>query len=482
MEITIDNRTIEANRGESVLQAALRNGIQIPHFCYHPQLSIAGSCRICLVKVEGVGKLMPACNLSAAPNMKVSTLAPEVDRAREQVMQFMMLNHPVDCGICDKAGECRLQDYEFAYGPPRSRSTDAKHHKRKLHDLSPRIQLDNERCILCSRCVRFTREVSKSHMLGIVDRGAHAVVERVDPTSAEDPYSDNVIGLCPTGALLSRDFLYQSRVWFLEPVRSVCTGCSRGCSIDLWRRKSEWRLRSLGEERNSMLYRVTARDNPEINGPWLCNKGYDQHKQASRQRMLTPMLGDAPAAIEQALGEARDLIARARNPAALVSAQASNEELDAFKTTLGARFCVYTREDSVAQPGEVVEDAFLIKSDKNPNSHGVRERFGWKALTAADAQAHDLFLVWGDWGDDDAFGGARVIHLAAFARQRDGRADVQIPLSTTFERSGSFSNFEGKHNRFEKVLDKPPLVQHAADVFAQLETQLAGLLALPEVS
>ncbi|HEY6123980.1 MAG TPA: 2Fe-2S iron-sulfur cluster-binding protein [Steroidobacteraceae bacterium] len=480
MELTIDDRTIEARSGESVLQAALRHGIEIPHFCYHPHLSIAGACRICLVKVEGVPKLMAACNLSVAPNMKVTTLVPEVGRAREHVMQFLMLNHPVDCGICDKAGECRLQDYEYAYGLPRSRSTDAKHHKRKLHDLSPRIQLDNERCILCSRCVRFTREVSKSNMLGIVERGAHAFVERADPTSADDPYSDNVIGLCPTGALLSRDFLYQSRVWFLEPVRSVCTGCSRGCSIDLWRRKKEWRQRSLGEERNSMVYRVTAHENPEINGPWLCNKGFDQHKLMSRERTLTPMLGDAAASIDEALARARDLIAGARSPAALVSALASNEELDAFKRTLGAHFRVYAREDSVPQPEEVVEDDFLIKSDKNPNSHGVRERFGWRALTPTDAQAHDLFFIWGDWGDYESFGHARVIHLASFARQRDRHADVHIPLSTTFERSGTFSNFEGKQNRFEKVLDKPPLVQHAEDVFAQLQAQLVGPQRHPE--
>jgi NADH-quinone oxidoreductase subunit G len=388
----------------------------------------------------------------------------------------------VDCGICDKAGECRLQDYEFAYGLPQSRSTEPKHHKRKLYDVSPRIQLDNERCILCSRCVRFTREVSKSNMLGIVERGAHAFVERLDPQSDDDPYSDNVIGLCPTGALLSRDFLYQSRVWFLEPVRSVCTGCSRGCSIDLWRRRKEWRLRSLGEERNSMVYRVTAHENLEVNGPWLCNKGFDQHKLMSTERTLTPLLGGAPVTIEEALAHARDLIAQARSPAALVSALASNEELDAFKATLGARFRVYAREDSVAQAGEVVEDDFLIKSDKNPNSHGVRERFGWRTLTAADAQAHDLFLVWGDWGDYDGFGGARVIHLESFARQHDRHADVHIPLSTTFERSGTFCNFEGKRNRFEKVLDKPPLVQHAGDVFAQLEAQLAAPQRSPEAA
>ena len=271
MELTIDDRTIEANRGESVLQAALRHGIEIPHFCYHPHLSIAGSCRICLVKVEGVRKLMPACNLSVAPNMKVSTLAPEVGRARQQVMQFLMLNHPVDCGICDKAGECRLQDYEFAYGLPRSRSTDPKHHKRKLYALSPRIQLDNERCILCSRCVRFTREISNEHAR---HRRARRTRVRRPPRSdlRRRPYSDNVIGLCPTGALLSRDFLYQSRVWFLEPVRSVCTGCSRGCSIDLWRRKKEWRLRSLGEERNSMLYRVTAARTPRSTVPGFATR------------------------------------------------------------------------------------------------------------------------------------------------------------------------------------------------------------------
>ena len=130
----------------------------------------------------------------------------------------------------------------------------------------------------------------------------------------------------------------------------------------------------------------------------------------------------------------------------------------------------------------MVEDDFLIKSDKNPNSHGVRERFGWRTLTAADAQAHDLFLVWGDWGDYDGFGRARVIHLASFARQRDRHADVHIPLSTTFERSGTFCNFEGKRNRFDKVLDKPPLVQHAADVFAQLEAELAGPQKLREAS
>src|SRR6476646_5684797 len=266
MQVQIDGAVIDAKEGETLLQAALRNGIDIPYFCYHPALSIAGNCRMCLVKIEGVSKLMPSCNVSVAANMKADTASADVQRARRDVMQFLMLNHPVDCDICDKAGECRLQDHQYAYGSPRSLSSEPKHHKRKLYDLTPRIQLDNERCILCSRCVRFTKEVSRSNLLGIVERGGHAYIERTEDGDLADPYSDNVIGLCPTGALLSRDFLYKSRVWYLEPVRSVCTGCSRGCSIDVWRRKKEWRMRSLGEERNSMLYRVTAHENPEING------------------------------------------------------------------------------------------------------------------------------------------------------------------------------------------------------------------------
>ena len=469
MEVRIDGTTIEARAGETVLQAALRNGIDIPYFCYHRSLSISGNCRMCLVKVEGVSKMMPSCNVSVAANMKVDTASPEVQRARRDVMQFLMLNHPVDCGICDKAGECRLQDLQYAYGTPRSRSSDPKHHKRKLYDLTPRIQLDNERCILCSRCVRFTKEISKTNLLGIVDRGGHAYVERNQDAALADAYSDNVIGICPTGALLSRDFLYKSRVWYLEPVRSVCNGCSRGCSVNLWRRKKEWWLRGeLGEAANRAIYRVTASDNPDINGPWICNKGFDLHKTAARERALTPMIAGAAATLDDALDAARRLLVQSQRPAALVSSQASSEELGAFETALGRRVKVYTRQDCAPAPGEVVEDGFLIKADKNPNSYDVHARFGSVPLPAADTLAHDLFIVWGEWERYALLGRARVIHLTAYPPPRTPHPDVHIPLSTWVERNGTFVNFEGKRNRFERVFDKPPLVAHAVHVFERL--------------
>ncbi len=465
--ILIDEREIDAHEGETVLQAAKRHGIDIPHFCYHDKLSIAGSCRMCLVKVNNLPKLMPACNVTVAPKMTVLTQTDEVQRARKQVLQFILLNHPVDCGICDKAGECMLQDNQALYGVGESRSIDPKHHKRKLHELSPRISLDNERCILCSRCVRFTREISGSNALGIVERGNHAYVDRMPSVPFDDPYSDNVVGICPTGALLSSDFLYQSRVWFLEPVRSVCTGCERGCSVQVWRRAKLREPRMPGAAKKNTAYRISAFDNPDINGPWLCNKGFDLHKTMARDRALQPMVSGKAVTADEAVAQAQRLLAQARKPAVLVSAHGSNEELDALQSALGSRLTAYVRQDNQPAPGEVVEDHLLIKADKNPNSFGVRQRFGQAAFDAA--AGHDLVLVWGEFSARASLGEARVVHLATFGQAADQTAaDVLIPVSTTFERSGSFSNFEGKTNVFEAVFDKPDGVLHAADVFRRL--------------
>lgn len=466
INLKIDNLPIEAHPGETVLQAALRNGIDIPHFCYHPCLSLAGNCRICLVKVDGRPKLMPSCNLEVAPNMEIESETEEVRRARQAVLQFITLNHPVDCGICDKAGECRVQDYHVKHGEGEALSREPKHRKPKLKSLGERILLDNERCILCSRCVRFTREVSHSHMLGIVERGSHARVTRLESVPFEDPYSDNVIGICPSGALLSRDFLYKSRVWYLEPVRSVCSGCSRCCSIQAWRRKKNWHVRSLSPDLNRAVYRVAPFENPEINGHWICNKGFDLHKSQSRVRALSPMIGAEEVSVEEALAEARRLLSEAANPAVLVSAHASNEELVAFRETLAGRFTVYTREDCRPAAGEVLQDDLLIRADKNPNGYRVRELFGSRRFDPT--AGHDLVLVWGELEDYLPFVRARVIHLTPFALPGEQTPDLLIPIPTLFERRGSFTNFEGKLNRFEAVFDKPQQVLDPAELFERI--------------
>ena len=217
-EIFINGQSIQAERDQTVMQAALAHGISIPYFCWHPALSIAGNCRICAVQVEGRSWVEIACNMPVSEGLRMLTDSEQVRAYRKELMQLVTLNHPVDCGICDKAGECTLQDYHYKYNGSPSVSREPKVRSTKFHPLSERIVLDNERCILCSRCVRFTREISKSNALGITQRGDTSLVRAAeDHPLDDDPYSDNVIDICPVGALLSRPFLYKARVWYLEP-------------------------------------------------------------------------------------------------------------------------------------------------------------------------------------------------------------------------------------------------------------------------
>ena len=453
-EIFINGQSVQAEKGQTVLQAALANGFFIPYFCWHPNLSIAGNCRICVVQPEGKNWVEIACNMPVADGVRVLTDSELVREHRKMTLQFILLNHPLDCGVCDKAGECSLQDYHFAYNGESGGSVDAKVHATKFYEPNSRIVLDNERCILCSRCVRFTREVSGSNGLGMLDRGDHSVVRASDDGAFErDAYSDNVIDICPVGALLSKSFLHKARVWYLKPTPSVCPGCARGCTVDIWHRKPEWRVRTLDQRENETIARVTPRENPEVNGPWICNKGRDLAKLFERPRAATPMLKAKPVTVAAAVDAARGLIAGAKQPVALVSTWGSNEELAAFKSSLGARFTTFVKRDRTAEPGEVIEDDLLIRADKNPNTATAEALFG-KAPVAFPAGT-DLVLVWGEgFNFAQLPRGARVIYLSSFLAPENGYADVFLPVSLQTERSGHYTNFEGVVSAFEPCFAK----------------------------
>ncbi len=378
-EIFINGQAIEARDDQTVMQVAREHGIYIPYFCWHPNLSVVGNCRMCLVEVEGRG-LDISCNMPVSKGMKVFTDSEEVQAHRKAMLQFITLNHPVDCGICDKAGECMLQDYHYEYSGQRSLSHDAKVRSTKYYNLSNRILLDNERCILCLRCTRFTHEVSKSMALGVERRGDVSNIRPVeDRPLSEDPYSDNIVDICPVGALQSRQFLYKTRVWYLEPTRSVCPRCSRGCNIQVWHRKQEWQLKALDPKQNDSIARITPFENAEVNGPWICNVGRDLAQVFERARADEPMLKGRPVNLAAALDEARRIISSARHPVALVSNWGSNEELDSFKQYLGEVFHSFVKEDWRAEPGERIEDDLLIRADKNANTARARELFGTAA-------------------------------------------------------------------------------------------------------
>jgi NADH-quinone oxidoreductase subunit G len=472
-EIFIDGHPVQAKDNQSVLEAALANGHFIPYFCWHPKLSVAGNCRICVVQVEGRSWVEISCNMPVTEGLKVFTDSELVRAHRKTVMQFLTLNHPVDCGICDKAGECKLQDYHYAYNGTPSISRDAKVRSTKFHDLSERIVLDNERCILCSRCVRFTHEISKSSALGIKQRGDASVVRASEDGALDrDPYSDNVIDICPVGALLSRPFLYKARVWYLTATPSVCPGCARGCAVNLWHRKPTWQLKALDPRQNLSIARVTPLENPAVNGPWICNKGRDLAQIFERPRAEEPMLKGSPVALSAAIDAARRLIGAARHPVALVSSWGSNEELAAFNDTLGGRFKAFVKADRVPGPGEPLQDDLLIRPDKNPNTAAARALFG-NAATTFDAET-DLVLVWGEGCDFARLPAkAKIVFLNAYLQPENGHADVFFPVSVQTERAGHYTNFEGVVSAFEACFPKKPEVTDAETVFGALATAKA---------
>jgi len=477
-EIFINGHSIQADSGQTVLQAALAHGHEIPYFCYHPALSIAGNCRVCVVQVEGRSWVEIACNMPVTEGLRVLTDSELVREHRKSMLQLTLLNHPVDCGICDKAGECTLQDYHYKYNGAPSVSIDPKVRATKFHALSERIVLDNERCILCSRCVRFTHEISKSHALGIQHRGDASLIRAAENHSFDDdPYSDNVIDICPVGALLSRAFLYKSRVWYLEPTPSICPGCARGCTVNLWHRKPEWKLNALDPRHNRAIERVTPLPNPAVNGPWICNKGRDLAKIFERARAEQAMQGGKPVELHAAIDAARQLIGKAKRRVAVVSSWGSNEELRTFNETLSGHFSAYVKSDHVPAPGEPNQDDFLIRADKNPNSMAARTLY--PALPEAEPMfddATDLVLIWGEGFDFARLPQrARTIVLNAYAQPENVAADVFIPLSIQTERRGHYTNFQGVVSAFEPCFPKPASVADAEMLFAALAERVEAL-------
>lgn len=362
----------------TMLQACKLARTEVPHYCWHPNLPVAGNCRMCLVEygmpalgpdrkpvmnADGTPKIarMPrpaiACATPIAPGMEIYTTTPEVKQMREGVLEFLLINHPLDCPICDKAGECKLQEYSVDYGDAASRFVEPKVHKPKAVDLGPRIVLDAERCILCSRCIRFTRDVAGDDALGFSNRGSFSTLTTYPGKPFDNNYTLNTVDVCPVGALTSKDFRFQMRTWFLKETKSACTSCATGCNI-------------LISSREEKIFRYTPRDNPAVNGPWMCDAGRLNYKWIGREdRLKDVLVRGQKTTWTAALNEIADKLSQAAagSVAIIASARLSNEELwliSQLKAKLGAI------SDSIPRVGE--GDKLLVSADKNPNTNGAR--------------------------------------------------------------------------------------------------------------
>ncbi|HEU4400665.1 MAG TPA: 2Fe-2S iron-sulfur cluster-binding protein [Candidatus Polarisedimenticolia bacterium] len=369
--LLIDDRPVVVRKGTTVLQAAETIDLLIPHYCYHPGLSIAGNCRMCLVEIEKMPKLQIGCATLATQGMQVRTTTPKVKTTRQGIMEFLLINHPLDCPICDQAGECRLQQYEADYGAGFSRFSEEKVHHEKRHDLGRHVMFDAERCIKCTRCIRFCDEVSRTHELTLVERGDHAIIATFPGRPLDNPYSGNTVDVCPVGALTLKEFRFKARVWFLRDVPSVCAGCARGCSVNL------------GTYRNE-IHRMTPRLNPEVNSHWMCDAGRLSYRELNETpRLESPRIvaaGDGgpqrEAAWDTALDRAAELLRAASSGppaggslAALVSARLSLEDLHLARRALTEAIGIPRLALPPHEDGE--DDRLLIRRDKTSNARGA---------------------------------------------------------------------------------------------------------------
>jgi NADH-quinone oxidoreductase subunit G len=336
VSLTIDGRPITVEKGKTVLQAAIESGIKVPYYCYHPGLGIDGSCRVCIVKIEKMPKLQTSCSTPVADGMVVSTQTPDVVEARASVFEFLLINHPLDCPVCDKGGECPLQDFSYSFGPNESRMEFPRRvfdgeGVRADVDFGPTLMLNRNRCILCTRCVRFMREIDSDAQINIVDRGYGSEIATFQEQGVHSLLSGNLMDVCPVGAITTRDYRFKSRPWDNpEAVDTICTLCEKGCNTTVWlRAKPEW-------AKGARLIRVTPRFNPDVNGYWMCDIGRFEYRWIEGDdRLQRPLLRTEAGALEptdwrNAVSKVVDRIGAAGGGSSLrflVSAHASLEEL-----------------------------------------------------------------------------------------------------------------------------------------------------------
>ena len=487
--ITVDGIEFEVAEGRTILQAlddigVLMNGVDIPHYCWHPKLTIDGSCRLCQVEIEGVPKLQIACNTPVAEGMKIHTQNERVKSAREGVMELLLVNHPLDCPICDQAGECKLQDYAFEYGQTHARTQEPRRAAKKRVDLGPTIVFDQERCILCRRCVRFCREVPGTGELSVFARGDRSVIETFPDTPLANDYSMNVADICPVGALTTKDFRFKIRVWFLEDVPGVCTGCSRGCNVHLG-------------VANNRVYRYVPRRNDAVNQTWMCDEGRLSYKRINGDDRIDHAAIRRidvleAAGFDEALAAAAERIRRviaskgAGAVGLLVSPHATNEDLFVarrFAAALGT-----TQTGFALVRGK--KDEILIEEEKAANAAGARA-LGFEEATALFSRvrggAVEAFLVMGHDLLAPAWSEAlsalesvdTLVLLDAHRSHLESLAHVVLPVRVAAEKHGTLTNSAGRVQRVRPAVEPTFDARSEGEVLWRL-AQALGLAGFEE--
>jgi NADH-quinone oxidoreductase subunit G len=441
VNLTIEGRQVSVPEGMTILEAAKTAGVLIPHYCYHPGLKIAGVCRMCLVEVEKMPKLAPSCATTVAEGQVVSVYSQKALDARKGVLELLLINHPLDCPICDQAGECELQDYTFQEGRADSRYREPKRFN-PAEDFGGDVLYVTNRCILCTRCVRFMGDVAGDRALCVEERGDRAHIGIAPDHDLSHPWAANVIDLCPVGALISKDFANKARAWELDRTASICPNCSQGCNITL-------------ETRDQALVRMKPRSNSDVNHFYLCDEGRLDYNWVNRDdRLETPVVVGQPASWEAALAHAGSAL-KGGAASVVASASLSNEALWLLKQAVGTgKFRVATGAEAPL-PG--VPD-LALRADRAPNATGA-ELLGFSRADQPLAGAGAVVVIAGDdceGLDTAALASAKtVIFIGTVAPKGLPASATLLPIANFAEEEGTFTNLRGRVQRYLQARPAP---------------------------
>ncbi|MCS1409532.1 MAG: NADH-quinone oxidoreductase subunit 3 [Verrucomicrobia subdivision 3 bacterium] len=488
----------------TMIQACKIAGVEIPHYCYHPKLPVAGNCRMCLVEFgmpamgrnqklilnedgtpqirkltlpyePGTSRGTIACATPISPGMEIYPNSEATKQMREAVLESLLVNHPLDCPICDQAGECKLQEYSVQHGQAVSQFAETKVHKPKQVDLGPRIMLDAERCILCTRCVRFSRDIADDDALGFVNRGSYSTLTTFPGKPFDNNYTLNTVDICPVGALTSKDFRFQMRVWFLKETQSICTSCGTGCNITI-------------SSREEKIYRYEPRENDAVNSCWMCDAGRLNYKWIGHKDRLTApkRFGRSGVTWEQSLEAIAEHLraAASKTTAIIASARQSTEELYLLRKLADHLEAI---TDSPARTGEA--DKLLVNADKNPNSNGARlsgfcfTEMGINLPKIASGIQSGKITNLIVFGEDVTHHGidAALLQKLNFLVVSDilpsnttKKANFLLPGCAHAEKQGTFVNIKGRLQRFLKAVESPGQARPESEFLTDLVSQVTG--------
>ncbi len=469
VEITVNGAKMQAPKGGLLIDKLLNENIHIPHFCYHQALGKDGNCRMCMVEIEGQKRPQIACDTPIKDGMIIRTKGENIEKVRRDILELELINHPIDCPTCDQAGECKLQDYYMESGFYNSRvNVNAKNNHEKRIDLGANVMLDRERCVLCTRCVRFCRDITKTNELGVVTRSDHSYISTFPGMPLSNPYAMNVVDLCPVGALTSKDFRFKQRVWFLQTFNAICNGCSKGCNIYVDHRKEKYK--------DDQIHRFRPRVNNEVNGHFICDKGRLSYHEENENRFESNFVDKKEVSVEEAISNIFKELSTNKDIFFVLSPSLSLEEMQNINNLaqkIGANISGYSPNTYDYENS----DDYLRSPDKTTNRAGLKEvgiNEEEEYFTQSLQKAKLVLVFDSNYFEEnqELLKDKKVISFFSHNCKIIDLSNVSISIASFLEKSGTYINCDGIRQKVVTDMQKDNQALNITQILENLKTMI----------